>query len=256
MTMRISPAEQGAAVRGLARVQVHDEVSPSSEVGNPMKVDERVVERLAELIERGLQIEKTKKSPPPNFIGFDSTVDSQAGNQWHASAKNILAKSFGRDSEHYKLFDTCFEKGVTYSPLHRGIGILKAAKEDLEHGYIQDVRDLVAGELFSDLLDQSSELLDAGYRGPAAVLAGAVLEDHLRKLCGAREIELPARPKLDSMNAQLAKAGLYNRLTQKKLTAVAGIRNAAAHGQWEEFDTEDVADMIKWIAGFLEQHLG
>jgi hypothetical protein len=191
-----------------------------------------------------------------HFIGFDSTVDSQAGNQWHASAKNILAKSFGRDSEHYKLFDACFEKGVTYSPLRRGIGILKAAKEDLEHGHIRDVRDLVAGELFSDLLDQSSELLEAGYPGPAAVLAAAVLEDHLRKLCDAQEIELPAKPKLDFMNAQLAKAGLYNRLTQKRLTAFADIRNSAAHGRWDEFKTEDVADMIKWVAEFLEMHLG
>ena len=135
-------------------------------------------------------------------------------------------------------------------------GILKAAKEDLEHGYIEDVRDLVAGELFSDFLEQSSELLEAGYPGPAAVLAGAVLEDHLRKLCNAREIELPAKPKLDSMNAQLAKAGLYGRLTQKKLTAVADIRNSAAHGRWDDFQTEDVADMIKWVGGFLEAHLG
>lgn len=216
----------------------------------------KVLQRLQELIERGQEIEKTKKKPPPNSIGFDSTVDSQAADQWHTSAKSILAKSFGRDSEHYVLFEKCCQKGVTYSPLHRGIGILAAAKEDLEHGYVQDIRNLVAAELFSDLLDQASELLQSGYFGPAAVLAGAVLEDNLRKLCNIAGINLPNRPKMDYMNAQLAKVNTYNKLTQKRLTAIADIRNSAAHGKWDEFTKEDVEDMIKWITSFTENHMG
>ncbi|RZB38242.1 MAG: hypothetical protein SRB2_00588 [Desulfobacteraceae bacterium Eth-SRB2] len=156
-----------------------------------MNADKKIISRLVELIERGLEIEKTKEVPPPNCIGFDSTVDSQAANQWHASAKNILAKAFSRDSEHFKLFEECCKDGVTFSPLHEGIGILNAAKEDFEHGYIQDVRNLVAAEMFSDLLDQASELLEAGYHGPAAVLSGAVLEDNLQKICEIKDIELP-----------------------------------------------------------------
>jgi len=221
-----------------------------------MDADKKVLNRLQELIDRGKEIEKTKKNPPSNFIGFDSTVDSQAANQWHASAKSILANSFGRDSEHYALFEQCFEKGVTYSPLRMGIGILSAAKEDLEHGYVQDIRNLVAAEMFSDLLDQASELLQAGYFGPAAVLAGAVLEDNLRKLCEMTDTDLPDKPKLDYMNSQLAKAGTYNKLTQKRLTAIADIRNSAAHGKWDEFSEKDVEDMIKWITSFIETHMG
>ncbi len=200
-----------------------------------MNADEKILQRLQQLIDRGLEITNTKKSPPSNFIGFDATVDSEAANQWHASAKSILGKAFGRYSEHYSLFEACFEKGVTYSPFVRGIGILKAAQEDFEHGYIQDVKNLVAAEMFSDLLDQASELLDAGYIGPAAVVAGAVLEDNLRKLCVGQSIELSDKPKLDYMNSQLAKEKVYNRLTQKRLTAIADIRNSAAHGKWDNF---------------------
>jgi len=221
-----------------------------------MNADQKVIDRLEELIARGVEIEKTKKEPPSNSIGFDSTVDSQAADQWHASAKNILAKAFGRDSEHFKLFEECCKEGVTYSPLHSGIGILRAAKEDYEHGYIQDVRNLVAAEMFSDLLDQASELLSAGYHGPAAVLSGAVLEDNLRKLCGIYNIELPKKPKIDYMNAQLAKAGIFNKLTQKRITAIADIRNSAAHGKWGDFTKEDVDDMINWVTNFTEIHLG
>ncbi|QPI66225.1 DUF4145 domain-containing protein [Vreelandella venusta] len=189
-------------------------------------------------------------------MGFDATVDSEAANQWHANAKSILGKAFGRDSEHYSLFETCFEKGVTYSPFVRGIGILKAAQEDLEYGYIQDVKNLVAAEMFSDLLEQASELLDAGYIGPAAVVAGAVIEDNLRKLCISHSIELPDKPKLDYMNSQLAKENVYNKLTQKRLTALADIRNSAAHGKWDDFAKKDVEDMISWVMSFAETHLG
>ena len=221
-----------------------------------MNVNQKIIDRLTELIERGFEIEKTRKSPPPNCIGFDSTVDSQAANQWHASSKSILAKAFGKESEHYQLFEDCCKKGVTYSPLHRGIGILNAAKEDYEHGYIQDVRNIVAAELFSDLLEQASELLSAGYHGPAAVLAGAVLEDNLRKLCTVHSISLPNKPKLDYMNAQLTKANVFNKLTQKRITAIADVRNSAAHGKWSEFQPEDVEDMIRWITSFTEKHLG
>ena len=221
-----------------------------------MTSDEKVIHRLQELIDRGREIEKTKQRPPPNCIGFDSTVDSQPASQWLTSARNILDRAFGKESEHYLLFKGCFAKGITYSPLHRGIGILQAAKEDLELGYLRDLRVLVASEVFSDLLEQATALLDAGYSGPAAVVAGAVLEDNLRKLCAQNDIELPDRPKLDFMNAQLAKAEVYNRLTQKRLTAIADIRNSAAHGKWEEFTKDDVSDMIKWIIAFTEKQMG
>jgi hypothetical protein len=221
-----------------------------------MTSDEKVINRLQEMIDRGREIERTKRNPPPDCIGFDATVDDQAGSQWLASSINILSRAFGKDSEHYLLFQGCFAKGLTYSPLHRGIGVLEAAKEDLEHGYLRDLRILVAAEVFSDFLEQASMLLEAGYIGPASVVAGTVLEDNLRKLCSVNSIELPERPKLDYMNAQLAKAEVYNKLTQKRLTAIADIRNSAAHGKWEEFTTEDVADMIKWIIAFTEKQLG
>ena len=73
-------------------------------------------------------------------------------------------------------------------------------------------------------------MLDSGYYQPAAVIIGSVLEDGLRKLCARQEIELSPRPKLDTMNAALAKSGAYNKLTQKRVTALADIRNRAAHG--------------------------
>ncbi|MNW14425.1 hypothetical protein D3C71_2126470 [compost metagenome] len=53
------------------------------------------------------------------------------------------------------------------------------------------------------------------------------------------------------MNADLAKAGAYNSLQQKRITAMAGIRNAAAHGDVEKFNPGDVKGMIDDVERFL-----
>ena len=57
------------------------------------------------------------------------------------------------------------------------------------------------------------------------------------------------------MNADLAKAGVYNKLKQKRITALANIRNSAAHGKENEFSSEDVTMMIRDIEGFLAKYL-
>jgi hypothetical protein len=123
-----------------------------------------------------------------------------------------------------------------------------AARADFENGSLFDVKQLIQAEVFSDFLEQAKSLFDAGYNGSAAVLAGAVLEDGLRKLSAKHGITLPPKPKLDTMNADLAKAGAYNVLTNKQ------IRNKAAHGKWNEFTESDVQTMITQVSSFMERH--
>ncbi|WP_050766277.1 hypothetical protein [Microcystis aeruginosa] len=57
------------------------------------------------------------------------------------------------------------------------------------------------------------------------------------------------------MNSDLAKAGVYNKLNQKRITAIADIRNSAAHGKQNEFTVQDVSDMIKDVSRFLADYL-
>src|SRR5262249_6131278 len=115
---------------------------------------------------------------------------------------------------------------------------------------------LVEAEVFDDFLEQANALLTAGYIGPAAVVAGCILEDSLRKLAESKGVALAARPKLDLMNADLAKAGVYSKLIQKRITAIADIRNNAAHGKWDQFTKDDVNDALLWIRGFVTDHFG
>lgn len=127
-----------------------------------------------------------------------------------------------------------------------------AAKEDFEGGYLLPIRTLIQAEVFDSELEQANGLLNSGYYTAAAVIAGVVLETALRGLCDKEGI---AHGKLDKMNADLAKAGIYNKLMQKRITALADIRNSAAHGKPNEFTAQDVTEMIREISQFLATYL-
>ena len=57
------------------------------------------------------------------------------------------------------------------------------------------------------------------------------------------------------MNADLAKAGVYDKLIQKRITALADLRNKAAHGEWSQFIEQDVVEMIQSVRRIMEENL-
>ncbi|WP_457767150.1 hypothetical protein [Cyanobium sp. ULC065] len=81
-----------------------------------------------------------------------------------------------------------------------------------------------------------------------------MLEDGLRKLCDENGITLPQKPKLDAMNAELAKAGVFSKLVQKRIATLADLRNKAAHGQWQDFSQDDVTEMVVAVRRLIEEH--
>ena len=173
-----------------------------------MNADEKILNRLKELIEAGERVLATQHGPGEMVIG-DDLVDTQLAYQWSTSVQSLLARVFGRDSEHYRNFVAQAGAHLTFSPVYHGQGILKAAKDDYENGHIFELRRLVEAEVFDDFLEQAQYLLDSGYHQAAAVVAGCVLEDGLRKLCAARGIAVPTHSKLDAMNADLAQTGQH-----------------------------------------------
>lgn len=218
-----------------------------------MNIDEKVIKRLNELIER-VNIIKLNPVPSPHRGKFYNRQDTF---QFGTSALSFLEKVFGKESEHFNKFSTEFNNFSTiqvnmHRPMDAMIGILKSAKDDYENGYLFDTRKLIEAEVFDDFLEQAEQLFAKGYYQPAAVIAGCVLEDGLRKLCDKNEITFIKKPTIDPMNIELRKADIYNQFWQKKITALADLRNKAAHGEWDEFEKDDVKDMIRDVRRFME----
>lgn len=134
------------------------------------------------------------------------------------------------------------------------LGVLGSLKADVQGGYLETASGLIRGELFADFIEMAEHLLQAGYKDPAAVVAGSALEAHLRGLCerGNIAVEVDGRyRKAEALNADLAKAEVYTKLDQKSVTSWLGLRNDAAHGNYANYTAEQVTIMIAAIRDFI-----
>lgn len=224
--------------------------------GAGSKLDQRILNRIRELIRLGEEVQQTnfERYYAGMRVPGDLGVDPELANRWGTSCLNLLSRVFGEQSVHYRQFETLFPELFLLSRASQALGTLRAAADDYEQESLFDTRTLIEAEVFDEFLEQAEHLLNTGYYQPAAVVVGSVLEDGLRKLCTKQEIPLPNKPKLDTMNANLAKQGVYNKLTQKRITVLADTRNKAAHGEWDEFTQTDVEDMLDYTRQFMETH--
>ena len=170
---------------------------------------------------------------------------------WGVKARSLIERACGENSSHLQMFDKAEEQrsyDSNVDRLNRMKAVFLATKEDYEGGYLNSLRNLVQADVFTNELEQASELLTAGYASASAVVAGVVLETSLRNLCTEHGVSLAS---LNRMNDDLTKAGVYNSLQQKRIIAMAAIRNSAAHGKTDEFSPGDVKGMIDDVERFL-----
>ena len=218
-------------------------------------MNKQLTKRFVELEEQFEKIKQTKQVINSQ-LGARDTIDTGLFTSWKVKVKNLLVTACGENSQHFIAFlkgeNKVYPMESEYSIFERTGAIFDAAKEDYEGGYLSSLKQLVQAEVFESELEQSEELLSSGYKLASAVIAGVVLETALRDLCTQNEI---SHGKLDTMNGQLAKKGLYSKLQQKQITAIADIRNNAAHGKLELFSEQDVKNMIRDIESFLINHV-
>lgn len=208
--------------------------------------------RFSELAEQLEAVAAAKTSSANPVTGSASIyVDQNALLNWKVKAKTLLINTCGESSHHLTSFIAAERSkgyGTNYDILKQLRAVFLAAQEDFSGGYLNTVRNLVQAEVFSSELEQAEELLKLGYATAAAVIAGVVLETTLRNLCSTHELE---HGSLNKMNDDLAKTGAYNASQKKRITALAAIRNSAAHGKPEEFTAGDVKGMIDDVERFL-----
>jgi uncharacterized LabA/DUF88 family protein len=87
-----------------------------------------------------------------------------------------------------------------------------------------------------------------------AAWAGIRLEMALRKLCEAKGISVKPESGIDALNGSLMKAGVYDKLSHKRITVWAEIRNKAAHGLAPHYTVREVEEMESWVDSFIKSH--
>ncbi len=154
-----------------------------------------------------------------------SYVSDEMFTELRSASLSFIKMVFGENHPFYKDFNTKVKNGYP-SDVSNGKGILKAIKTEIDEGWLNTVKGIISSEIFSDFLDMANHLLNENYKDPAAVMIGSVLEEHLRQLCNKNDIDTEIKKpdkiipkKADILNADLTKAGIYNKLDQKNVTA-------------------------------------
>lgn len=219
-----------------------------------MKLDRRITERLERLIEKGNKSLQTF-CDRQGEMGY--TYDEGLYSEWSNQALVCLIQVFGDNHAYVEGFKskTIDDSWIYPSDVEGGLGILRAAQEDYKEGYLDDIKNLVAAEFITDLLDQAEHLVEAEYFAAAASLGGAVLENGLRHLANSNKIAVNHRDSLSSLNRKLADNRIYNRIYKQKIEVWTSVRNKAAHGEFDEFNDSDVGDLVEGVREFFDKML-
>jgi hypothetical protein len=115
-------------------------------------------------------------------------------------------------------------------------------------------------DVVSDFLEQANSLLESNKVHPAApaVLIGATLEEFVRTWIEDEALSLGnKKPGLDSYTKVLREAELISKQDVKDITSWSGIRNHAAHGEWEQLGEKGrIQLMLEGVNLFMRRYGG
>lgn len=151
------------------------------------------------------------------------------------------------------------------------IGVCRALIELYDQGALKSPRLTIAREIEGDILNlaqtqtQEAELSrDPAQKqvqlGIAAFLAGAAIEDALRRLCDAHGLTYDTQKssiaKLQTVLYQPSKQiEIISQSENKQITAWADTRNKGDHGKFADITHTEVVLMIMGVRSFIEKRL-
>lgn len=113
-------------------------------------------------------------------------------------------------------------------------------------------------DVVSDFLSQATILLDEREVHPAAptVIIGAALEEFLRNWVEEIGLDLDGmKPCIDTYAKVLRMAEVITRQDMKDIVAWAGLRNDAAHGEWDKVnDRSKISLMLEGVNLFMRKY--
>jgi hypothetical protein len=189
-------------------------------------------------------------------------INDAAGFGIIARAKTIIEQVAGKNSAYYEQMQIILkQEWLEPYKAQMLIGVLTALRGDLLDGYLASVTQLIHGAVFNDFLDMARHLLEEGYKDAAAVIAGGVLEAHLRQLCIKNGLAIEQttsgkapRPKRASQLNQELGNNIYSLFDQQNVTAWLALRNNAAHGKFSEYSGSQVSLFIEGIQDFISRN--
>jgi hypothetical protein len=166
---------------------------------------------------------------------------------------------------------SALEKAVASTDYTKAVGASKSVLVLYDQGALKSPRLTIAREIESDFLDIAQLQAQAAEAskdqtqkqvqlGIAAFLAGASLEDALRRLCDSHSLPYdPQRSSISKLHACLFQPSkqieLISQSENKQITVWGDTRNKADHGKFTEITLTEVVTMIMGVRSFIDKHL-
>lgn len=177
--------------------------------------------------------------------------------RWKQDVTSLIRSAFGEQSRYYKELasvENCLALRAPGSVFSFFLSTLKKARFDFQDA-AAGAAGSYASDLIGDFLRRAEGMAARGHYISAATLAGAVLEDILRRLCEVHEVFCPENATLDVINDKLLKAGIYDAAWHKETAGRIGLRKTAELCYAEKITEVNVRDMIIWLRAFVQRHL-
>lgn len=170
-------------------------------------------------------------------------------------SKEYVKSHIGEDNEFFWAISS-LEDGFAKEKL---IALLESLRQYIVDGLLLQLspKEQAAQEIASDTLSQALSMLKEDSSHPAAscFLAGATLENYLRNWVERENIQIQAPPSINKFAEALKKKKIITSQDLKDITSWAGLRNFAAHGNWEEVaDKKRVELMVEGIGLFARKY--
>ncbi|HZP46091.1 MAG TPA: hypothetical protein VFB15_10615 [Candidatus Binataceae bacterium] len=213
---------------------------------------EQVRDRLGALADKGKAlIDGRHKSEFSN----QEMVDTAGFREWRVGCVAFLREALGPESPYAKEFEFNCDSPFL-SAVVRGMAVLRATREYIEFGPVARVEELVAAEIFTDLIGIASRLLREGRHNAAVIIAAAVLEDVMRR--SARHRQIPIRENVDNLlelNARMVAGGAYPPTLGKRIEEWAQLRARAEALVLDADERPALEAFIKGVRDFVNDHL-
>lgn len=213
-----------------------------------MNATSKVVELFNELIAEGEKIKLTCKKL--YFSGQKKAISPEIFGEWRTKSLSLLKSTFGSSSPQFdnfanaKFFDY-------YNSTQVFLGILKAARTDLQKGYFFHKDLMLSVNIYDSLLSRARRYIDDDEIAKAEAVVEVVVEEVLIKICNNKKIPFAQEDTIESLADTLVRAEL--------IPETAGVHLLHLHGLFRRSNTTTRTELIaaiEWILSFLNEYLG
>ena len=131
--------------------------------------------------------------------------------------------------------------------IQQQVAILRSAQQRFESSLF-DIRQLLQADLFDSELSGAKELNTKGFVRGAGVIAGVVLENHLKQVCENHKIKISSKnPTINNLNNLLKDKEIIDISQFRKIQFLGDLRNLCSHDNKNHPIKKEIANLIKEV---------